>query len=270
MDSWIAPRLTDGLGNRLFQYAHAYALSEQYNKPLVWFVPRISPSVHSDCSVLMRMFPHVPTVDLAQNWETYVEPPYTLWRYNPLPPSTLDPPRVVIEGFFQSERYFEGQDIQPNWSNVFTQTQLSSLQQLLRDPGQAWFIHVRLGDYMKLPHHQINVRAYYEKACKAIPPHVEVLVFSDSPALAETLLPPLPGRKVTILDDLSAVESLYVMSLVGGGAICGNSTFSWWGAYFSCAKQMKNSIFFPKPWSSMKIVDDDIYPSWGTIVQVDT
>lgn len=268
MDSWIAPRLTDGLGNRLFQYAHGQACATKYNKPLVWFVPRISPSVHSDCSVLMRMFPHVPIVELANSWDTYTEQPYTLWSYKPTQLETYNNPRIVLEGFYQSERYFENESIQPNWANVFSQTKLASLQQLLKDPGQAWFIHVRLGDYMKLPHHQINVKAYYEKACASIPRNVEVLVFSDSPQIAESLLPPLPGRKVTYVDDLSAAESLYVMSLVGGGAICGNSTFSWWGAYFSCAKSMKKPIFFPKPWSSMNICDDDIYPSWGTVLQV--
>ena len=48
------------------------------------------------------------------------------------------------------------------------------------------------------------------------------------------------------------LESLALMSLCLGGAICGNSTFSWWGAFLG-AYSLRNPVFVPKNWIKMDI-----------------
>ena len=36
MNEWVAPRLTGGLGNRLFEFAAALGLAEKYKKPCIF------------------------------------------------------------------------------------------------------------------------------------------------------------------------------------------------------------------------------------------
>jgi hypothetical protein len=36
-------------------------------------------------------------------------------------------------------------------------------------PSNAWFIHVRLGDYKILPHHQVNLKSDYAQCLDKIP-----------------------------------------------------------------------------------------------------
>jgi hypothetical protein len=48
------------------------------------------------------------------------------------------------------------------------------------------------------------------------------------------------------------LETLALMTLCTGGAICGGSTFSWWGAFLG-AHEKRNPIFVPKDWIKFKI-----------------
>jgi hypothetical protein len=93
-----------------------------------------------------------------------------------------------------------------------------------------------------------------------------MLVFSDSIDKATELLSklPTPNIELLIVKDLNAVETLYLMSLCGGGGICSNSTFSWWGAYSSLAKKKGNPIYVPSRWILYNVPQEDVYSSWMT------
>ena len=105
--SWVAPNLTDGLGNRLFQMAAALGAAEKWSIKPVFFTPRIAPSVHSDCSVVYQLFSNynLPKVELANSWKQHIEPPYECWKYTDLP-SQAPGNQTVLQGYFQSEKYF--------------------------------------------------------------------------------------------------------------------------------------------------------------------
>ena len=259
---WIAPKLTDGLGNRLFQLAAALGLAEKSGKPCVFFSPRISPSVHSDCSLLLQLFPQVPVVELAQSWSSISEKPYKCWTYEEISPVKDD--RTLLEGYYQSEKYFPTRGISLDFENCLGKDKADSIKAMVKD---AWFCHIRLGDYLILPHHQIDLPTYLQEAFNRVENQSTVFVLSDSIDTARKIIADIKvveRLKLVFIDDMSAIESLYLMSLCSKGGICSNSTFSWWGAYLSEAKRFGNPVFIPKQWIRYNVPQEDVYSPWMT------
>ena len=133
----------------------------------------------------------------------------------------------------------------------------------------TWFLHIRMGDYKILPHHQIDLASYYPEAIKHIPQGSRVLLFCDDIReygnLFETFFAKL-GVRVVSADIPDELETLYIMSQCWGGAVVANSTFSWWGAYF--AKQLNPTptlykAIYPNKWGKGLPEAKDIVPLWG-------
>jgi hypothetical protein len=137
-------------------------------------------------------------------------------------------------------------------------------------------IHVRLGDYRKLAHHQQDLGGYYANALGRVPwssgsngtpPRLHL--FSDEPELcARTFLAwgQKTGVEVTVARVRSDVESLYEMSLCWGGTICANSTFSWWGAWFAHAACPEHWATMPDKWGAGQPDPVDLFPSWVQVL----
>lgn len=269
---WVAPNLTDGLGNRLFQMAAALGAAEKWNTKPVFFTPRIAPSVHSDCSVVYQLFSNynLPKVELANSWKQHVEPPYECWKYTQLP-SQAPGNQTVLQGYFQSEKYFPSKGIELNFEAAIPKDKVATYKSSMNFED-TWFLHLRLGDFLILPQYDINIKDYLQRVFTQIQEKrqgqkkIKMLVFSDSIDKATELLSklPTPGIELLIVKDLNAVETLYLMSLCGGGGICSNSTFSWWGAYSSLAKKKGNPIYVPSRWILYNVPQEDVYSSWMT------
>jgi hypothetical protein len=225
--SWVAGHLTGGIGNRLFQHAAAAGLAEKWSVPLVFYVPECGPTNHGAFENIFKLFPTVPQITKAVSVERLAE--------------------------ITKERC----------ESLLKEYDLDTVEKR----QNTWFLHVRLGDYKILPHHQIDINDYYTKAVKHIPEGARVLLFSDDiepfgnflqSFLQQMGIEPTP---VFLKDE---VESLYVMSQCWGGAVVANSTFSWWGAYF--AKRYHPSGYiavYPSIWGKGLPVATDIVPSWG-------
>jgi hypothetical protein len=83
-----------------------------------------------------------------------------------------------------------------------------------------------------------------------IPSGSKVILFSDSPEKAKKLIEGLAPSSISILqaDNMTPVETLYLMSQIGGGCIGTNSTFSWWGMYLSEARRKGAPCILPSVW----------------------
>jgi len=246
-DSWLAPRLSDGICNRLFQVVSGMYHAKLYNTKLVFYVPRIRPSVHSDCSVILQLFPEIPLVWHADSHHILKEDADKYMEFKPLGPSKDG--RIVIEGYFQNWAYFPKEDIKLDFANTLSKASFAKYT-LGKDANTMWWIHVRLGDYEILPHHQCTTNKYWSTALAKIPPGSKVILFSDSPEKAKKLIEGLAPSSISLFqaDNMTPVETLYLMSQIGGGCIGTNSTFSWWGMYLSEARAGGAPCILPSEW----------------------
>ena len=142
---WVAGRLSGGLGNRLFQHAAALGLAECLGKEAVFFLPQCASTEHGPFESIFKLFPGTRIVETAAEWGILREPVNEFYKYVPFPEEVMLP--SVIHGWRQTEKYFPRGGIQVDWSSVTAPS---------IDPN-SWFVHVRLGDYKILPHHQVDL-----------------------------------------------------------------------------------------------------------------
>jgi len=73
------------------------------------------------------------------------------------------------------------------------------------------------------------------------------------------------GNIFRIVENLDELQTMLLMSLCKGGAICSNSTFCWWGAYLGTYEK-RNPVFVPKKWISVKDDMSNLFPSEWIII----
>lgn len=125
------------------------------------------------------------------------------------------------------------------------------------------FVHIRRGDYLANPNfHFIQPISYYEKGVELLlnqnPDIQHILVFSDDIEWVKQQ-PFFHGNSLfTFIDEQHELKALALMSQCKGGAVCANSTFSWWGAFLG-AYEMRNPVIVPKRWINEPVYD--LFPS---------
>ncbi len=279
MTSWVAAHLTGGIGNRLFQHAAAMGLAEKYTLPCVFLKSAISPNDHGPADNIVKLYPKIPTVESKDHHTKMIEPRDDCFRYIPFPEEKPGD-RLIVEGYRQTALYFPKDKalLAPSWDDLLpAEKRLDLLKKYnlasLIERRKAWWLHVRLGDYKILPHHQIPILGYYLKCLDQIPKGSPVYLFSDEPHLCnqwfeqETKKRGLESR--VILEE--EIPSLFLMSTCWGGAVVANSTFSWWGAFFAYLSNPDSSTykaFYPSVWGQGLPPAVDINPPWGTTIQI--
>ncbi len=277
---WVAPHLTGGLGNRLFQLAAALGLGEKWSCDTVFLLSKCGPTNHGPYDTIFQMFPNVPIIEKAREWILLEEPKRDFFNYLPFPNESTAPQSALVHGFRQSPKYFPSKGIkallselvEPNrWTDLLKTYGLETKDQ----KEKTWFFHVRLGDYKVLPHHQVNLNGYYIQCLHRVPQGSKILFFSDEPHLCQEIFKHVVeamGHSFQAVDVPDELESLALMSECWGGAITANSTFSWWGAYFAhtrCASPETHVAFYPDNWGSGMPPPTDVCPSWGTLIKVE-
>jgi len=265
---WVAARLSCGLGNRLFQLAAAHKLAETWKTNLVFAMPYCLPSEHGDFESIFKLFPAVPKL-----WKAEALLAIDQDRCFELCPFPHSPPadRILLRGHWQAADYISD-SLKPSWDCMAASGLLERWNLATQEQQQKTaFLHVRLGDYRILPHHQVNLLSYYVKAMAMFDAGTRFLVFSDEPAIAKTL--PVFGDRCVFVEEAGELEALYLMSRCAAGAITANSTFSWWGANFgrqhNGAAGASYRACMPARWMAVsKEPTDAIYPSWATRVDV--
>lgn len=280
----IITRLMGGLGNQMFQYALGKMLAEIHHTKLKldlsWFenFGESTPRVYELGIFNIKE-------DFSSSLENYFFKNKVHFKYLKLnskrhiiqqkfefEPKVLNlPNNVYIDGYWQSEKYFD--QIEYIIRNEFTfklplTGQNLEISKKISDSNSI-SLHIRRGDYVLNPetnaHHGICSLEYYKKAVDLISSRIEnpsFFVFSDDLNWARENLK-IPFE--TIFIDWNTKENSYIdmqlMSMCKHNIVA-NSSFSWWGAWLN--QNGKKIVIAPDKWLNdiTKNTSDLVNESW--------
>ncbi len=274
----IVVQLTGGLGNQLFQYAAAKALSLEHSTELLFEVGSFYREKLSKLETPrdFELYNFKKITELTGNQKDLIhqqkfsfliekkiqkilprhkrsiyKEPFYHFDSN-FYKSRKD---VFLKGGWQSEKYFQKYNHEIRSSLQLKDDVIANVKNegIELQKGETVSVHIRRGDYLKNPtvldwHGILDVR-YYQKAFEVLSKRVasfNVVYFSDDPTWVEqALMPIMPGKIISNTISKSHIEDFYLMSQCKHNIIA-NSTFSWWTAWLN---ENKNKIVIaPNKW----------------------
>ena len=278
----IVVKLTGGLGNQMFQYAAGRALALKHQTQLLLDTRTFAKqSLREFALDRLSIQASVATENDMHKWPNWTRKPaawlqrvgITTNRYKQ--PSFLYDPRwislsdnTLIEGYFQSERYFL--EIQSILKQEFLPKSMPCGTnrdfEMLISTNESVMIHIRRGDYVSNPKalktHGLCSLEYYKNGIEKIVSKVKdpkFFVFSDDQEWTRTHLE-LGDRATYITGNANTPEiDLYLMTRCKHFVIA-NSSFSWWGAWLG--GNQKSVRIAPRPWfDNVSFVERDLVPN---------
>ena len=260
--------LHDGLGNRLFQIAALYAIATDTCRQFA--ILDLLPNAHSTRSY-KHLYDQFIVITENNSHPVLREPEHLALTHSPdLIRQITDAPQPVtnVVGFFQSEKYFNNykNDVRHHFREPLFVTE--HIDKRYSNLDKAYFMHVRLGDYLTSKLHFVDLSKYYETCLDMIGPNHIILLFSNQASKIDEVYPRLKTRNnVVIVDESDELITLYLMARCGKGGICSNSSFSWWGSYLN--KNDDKKVFMPRKWLNTETQNfQDIYYDGVTVVDV--
>ena len=261
MSNLISCNLMGGLGNQIFQAAHALAQGMKYNREVVFVPQSWTPMQGRQASnYVNNIFRNLKFVDTIEGFEKVVEGP---WEYIDIFPKDHN---TVFDGYFQSSKNFLGFD--EEIKKIFSPTKEFVNEMYEKYPElkqeNTLSIHVRRGDcFMNPDIHPIANEKYVERALNEIGEYTHVFIFSDDKNWVKENL---KFENVTYVDDEDYRE-MWLMSLCKNHIMV-NSTFSWWATFLNTNPNKK--IVVPSIWFGPRGPQNykDIYESNWTVLDV--
>ena len=247
----IIPEFLGGLGNRLFQLAANYSFAKQTGHEFGIYSIPMPPEEHSQTNYSENIF---------KPWLKYtVSCPFTHRLYqdgNGLKMSIdnfkqYDTSSVIFtHGYWQYYEYIE-----PYKSEIISMFDLNKdILSFYSDIDDAYFLHVRRGDFVGNKSYEVDLSSYYKTAVNTIGTGIAYIVSNDIP-WCETW---------SYLDDIrhriikeNDVNTMSIMAHCGKGGIAANSSFSWWGLYFNTERP---HLLLPNKWYNSDYKYDFQFP----------
>ena len=291
----VITHLSGGLGNQMFQYAAARALSLNLNAQLRLDISSFAIYQLHQGFELQRIFNCSFEVASKENiynllgWQSLPAVKRVLVRSSM---ATLRNEKFIVEphfhywsgiknlfkncyldGYWQSEKYFinVAEQIRKDFSfKLPMQRENAELARRIAQ-GNAISLHVRRGDYVSNPKniatHGLCTTEFYQAAIIHIAKLVKnphFFVFSDDIKWVKSNLKfEFPHQFVDNNHGKESYNDMRLMSLCKHNIIA-NSSFSWWSAWLNANSE--KIIIAPKNWFANKTFTQDLTPaSWMKI-----
>jgi len=185
--------------------------------------------------------------------DKYFEKPYTSTKYNKIEYK----PNMCLVGHYISYKYFE------HCENYIKQMFVLPIGLQLEidnkynniDFSSSISMHIRRGDYLQLSNYHTNLNLnYYNNGLKYFENINNIYIFSDDIEWCKKNIS-FENKNVFFIDRQKEIYDLYLMSKFENFIIA-NSTFSWWGAYLSTAKNKK--VIAPLNWFGPKRTQNNL------------
>jgi hypothetical protein len=280
-------RLTDGLGNQLFQYAFARSMAIQYgynvwlDRSWYWMASREALTKQPRNSELLRMpcclsdmnitlpitgmpFCYLARILLPRRFYTR-EDETRFYLHDPAIIERLSHPTTfltTIWGFWQSTRYFD--DIRPVLCReLFPKKVVANTDLAAARPRPCVAIHIRKGFVPGLWAGVCSL-SYYRNAIRLMRSRLTDPLFAiftdDIPWVKAEFCTELKDvlGDARLMDNRSDMQNFVEMLVQCQHYIICNSTYSWWPAYLSQASQ--KMVIAPKHWLSDPSLEVQLYP----------
>lgn len=223
----VTCKLWAQLGNQAFMIAATIGYARKHG--LDYFIPQQTIAPH----VWKTYFPQFPTGKPKPHYFLYKEPEHS---YNDIPLKE----NIILEGFFQSEKYFAH----------CRQEIIDSFQIPYKKLEGFVSLHVRRGDYLKYPDkHPVITYEYIAEAVKyfLVRGYNSFVVCSDDIKWCRVNLKPLElfGAVFTFSTETEPINDLALMSCCEHNIIA-NSSFSWWSAWLN--QNPEKIVIAPRIW----------------------
>lgn len=287
-------QIHSGLGNQMFQYALYLALRHRTPETKIdvsVFAHRPSHNGYE----LERVFgvrPNYASVaernrmaDVGKEWYAQVRRALFGARHtegqlihepdpaNGWAPDILQAKNAYLQGYWQSEHYFEEVTDEVKSAFTFRQPLPEEAQQLantITAAPNSVSVHIRRGDYLKarrIDDYTVCNESYYRRAVAYMQAHVtnaRFYVFSDEPTWGrEQQLFPADTVFVSGHNGEQAYIDMQLMSLCRHHIIA-NSSFSWWGAWLG--QEQETITVAPNRWFRHRPRPDIVPTRW---IQID-
>ena len=222
----ITISLCGGLGNQLFQLAALQSISRQTNRTAYLETFDSPVTCHSEQKYFDSILSQWKGRPQIRNpCQEVDEISYEFRRWN------FTFPTIKLRGYFQNYQYI-------------CEDFVSSLVVPDVPVLQGAFLHIRGGDYVNHPLHDVHLEDYYKKATLLFPKDTHFYIFTNDIVYAKTLSF-LNTIHHTIVEESNEVKTLALLKNCTLGGICANSTFSWWGAYLN---RNHRTLVLPSKW----------------------
>ena len=228
-----------GLGNRLFIMAAmiGYVYKNSDYMPVISsskIEPFYQPQQRLDPSYFLRDVPVEPDIPIHR---VVIDHTGYDSQFRDLNEGGPAKGNLLLDGYFQHEKYFEGVE---SWVyNQFKCPQDIESQLIQQYPqlAQGAFLHIRRTDTIRLPYPDLT--KYYNMCASTFPDDTTFFICSDDIEWCKSNV--LFKNMIFVQED--SIKTLWIMSLCSRGGLACISTYSWWAGWLN-RRRFTNSIIF--------------------------
>ena len=284
----LCVKITDGLGNQLFQYAVGKSISIKKHTDLYidksWYQKDTGEFTKRNFSLTLFnakyqeantkqiksiINPKLPFGIRSIYWRIQNTLPYFKKKWVKEKAKSFDPnifkckKNAYLQGFWQTEKYFV--DIRDQLLKDLTLAKPidnNPYKNSIESSDSPVSIHIRRGDYIKETSEHITLDlAYYAKSIEHIRSKVSspsFFLFTDDPDWVKENNLFSSNKEYTLVEGQNPEIDLTLMSKCDHNIIA-NSSFSWWGAWLN--QNPEKIVVAPKLWFKNPDIDtSDLIP----------